>query len=570
MCNFELFQYLCMHEKLKIVIPCNKAFADPHGVLTCPDILDRQAIDELRRTYGLGVCPSIHCAWNFGILPVGDYGDERRFGKSKSFEDDTEIEDSPAAREERVSRWYRLLDADQQLDHYQTEYPIPDHELSLAGRAIGHFPTTGAVITNLDTVRWQELNPTYLTPVMLQSCVFHRLLPASVVDDRKSKTITPRLPMMGPFRPKGPHKCPERGICKVCGANIGNTAYNKAWKEETMAHRQLTALSAFFNENPADWDMENPAWDPTFGLKWDDDKGEYRKVPSKSPVNVLDAPYPASSNPAFVPSTTQGVDTAAVLGGQDVPLADSGTYASLDGLAAGMDWEGFAQDVTLDNQTSDFLSDPDWLNSDFSGIDGHSTIPQADFDMNDFILDTGIAFGADLNSTSGINANHQAGLDFGFPPSQFDTFTYAQPSNLNSTTIQYSDNQDRLTNQLPITQHTNEPFNPATNQSKHSLFSNPNPFFQAPGVASPDLTDDPMTTPESGGARLVSDRPTGDFTTEQAKPENALDGISPETLNLTQQMLRQASNGGVARPSNDPAANALFEQVMQFKRAGLV
>lgn len=64
------------------------------------------------------------------------------------------------------------------------------------------------------------------------------------------------------------------------------------------------ALSAFFKENPGEVDMDDPTWDPTFGLKWDDDKGEYCKVPIKSPVNVLDAPYPASSNPAFVPSTT--------------------------------------------------------------------------------------------------------------------------------------------------------------------------------------------------------------------------------------------------------------------------
>jgi hypothetical protein len=45
--------------------------------------------------------------------------------------------------------------------------------------------------------------------------------------------------------------------------------------------------------------------------------------------------------------------------------------------------------------------------------------------------------------------------------------------------------------------------------------------------------------------------------------------FSPETLNLVYQMLRQDSNGGVAGPSYDPAANELFQQVLQYKRTGL-
>jgi hypothetical protein len=226
MCIYSHFQYLCLHEKLKIIRACSKAFKDSQGVLTCPDTPNLQTNDDIHRTfghrtYGVGVCSSIHCAWSHGILPCGDYGNNKKFGKSTSFEDDTEIKDSPTVREERVGRWFRLLNADQQLDHFKTEYPLPEHELSAAGRALLHFPSGAGVIDSVDTLRWQELNPLYLTPAMLQRCVFYRLLPASVVDGRKSKTITPHKPVLGPFKPQEAHECPKkRGICKVCGETL--------------------------------------------------------------------------------------------------------------------------------------------------------------------------------------------------------------------------------------------------------------------------------------------------------------------------------------------------------------
>lgn len=255
-----------------------------------------------------------------------------------------------------------------------------------------------------------------------------------------------------------------------------------------------------------------------------------------------------------------------------MPLADGSTFASLDGLAAGKDWDAFVQDATLESQTLGSNSAPDWLNPDFFGTDHLSTIPQADLDMNDFSLDTGVSFGADFDAASGIHAGGQAGLNLGLSGSQFDTFTLTQPYNLDTTPIQYSDNQDQLTNQLLIPQHTSQPFSFTSNQNQHNLFQDfgPNSIFQAPDIASGVSTDDPMASPDSGGDHLASGQPTGDASTEQVTSDHALDGFSPETLRLTQQMLRQASNGDSARPSNDPAANALFEQIMQYKRAGLV
>lgn len=359
MCIYSDFQYLCLHHKLKIIKPCSKAFTDAHGVLTCPDApsdalgdapstqsTDKKTRTFGHRTYGLGVCDSIHCAWNYGILPFGEYGNNTKFGNSTSFEDDTEIQDSPAVREERVDRWFRLLSADQQLDHFSTEYPIPEHELSDGGRDLRDFPYGAASIATLDTLRWQELNPLHLSPPMLQWCVFNFVLPASIVDDRKSKTITPRMPLWGPFKVPDTHSCSiKRGICKVCGTNIGDSRK----KEKVLSYRQHVAHAKLLLETCTDEGWQGTAWDPNVELKWDDEKGEYHTIPTYSAVNIPDAPYPASSNPAFVPSATQAVDTAGVFGGQDGYVADSSTDASADyGLTTGWDWDrDFVMDDTM-------------------------------------------------------------------------------------------------------------------------------------------------------------------------------------------------------------------------------
>lgn len=55
---------------------------------------------------------------------------------------------------------------------------------------------------------------------------------------------------------------------------------------------------------------------------------------------------------------------------------------------------------------------------------------------------------------------------------------------------------------------------------------------------------------------------------EQALNRVTTEGVPPETLRVLHQMLRQALNGGVSRPSYDPVANAMFEQVLQQKVAG--
>jgi hypothetical protein len=347
---FTRFRYLCLHEKLKIAHACDKATLDRNGVLTCPDDPNPQLDDRKShmcgpRTYGIGVWASIHCAWHLSILPLGDYGDDKKTGNSTSFEDDTEIVDSPEAREDRVARWYRLLNADQQLDHYQTEYPLPYDQRSSAGRALLEFPY-GAAVTPLDSLQWQELNPKLLNPSMLQWCVFHRVLPASVVDGRKSKTISPIQPTAGPFKIAGSHKCPKKhGICKKCGANIGD----RSLKEKTLAHRQNIAFTALENEDMAKGDLKGTVWDPSVDLKWDDEKGAYARVQTTDQDHdsqTQNDPYPASSSgPAFVPPTAQPADTSDVFYDQAAaPLVNENLASSMElGFPDGMGWQDFTE-----------------------------------------------------------------------------------------------------------------------------------------------------------------------------------------------------------------------------------
>jgi hypothetical protein len=503
MCIYSHFQYLCLHQKLKTINACSKSFRDARGVLTCPDAPSVEGSDKTsrtfgHRTYGLGVCDNIHCAWNHGILPFGDYGNNRNFGNSTSFEDDTEIVDSPAAREERVGRWFKLLDVDQQLDHFKTEYPVPEHELSDAGLALRNFPHDTVEFMALDTLRWQELNPLYLTPPMLQWCVYNLVLPAFVVDDRKSETVTPRMPIFGPFQLKSKHRCPKQhGICKVCGANIGD----KRLKEKVLSYRQNKALAKLLIEAPVKADLKGTAWDPNVELKWDDAKGEYRAIPTNSPVNMHDAPYPASSNPAFVPSTTQAVDTAAVFGGQDIHLADSSNHPSAKfGLTGGMDWDDFVMDAALDDQPPATFSGNDWPTSGFTGHDDFLMMPQAEPDMNSFSFDAGASFDANHNTTHNIDAANHTNSDFGFSDPQFDYFTNAQFFGLDTAMHQYSHDQSQIANQSSASQQTSEPLGVSADQSEHHmLFSNPDSISQ--DVAS-DFIDDTMITCDSGEVTL--------------------------------------------------------------------
>jgi hypothetical protein len=342
-------------------------------------------------------------------------------------------------------------------------------------------------------------------------------------------------------------------------------------KEKTLSYRQNMALTALLQETCVQDDPKGTVWDPTVELEWDDDKVKYRKIQTNFPV--YDAPYPVSSNPAFVPSVTQAVDTAAVFGGQDVPLADGGIFASTDfGLTAGMDWDSFVMDATLDKEFSAILDAHSQPTSDFLGTASLPRMPRYDLDMsNNFSFNTSPSFGAGLDNTLDTDAGNNTGLNFRLPGSQLDTFTNPQPSGFDTTTYQSPYSQSQLTNRFPTSQHTSKPSNPFTNQLEHNaLFSNPDQMFQLPNVVS-DSIDDPMITCDSGEDQSSFARPIGDFVIEQgATADQARDGFSPETLELTREMLRQASNGGVARPSDDPAANALFEQVLQFKRAGLV
>lgn len=631
MCIYTHFRYLCLHEKLKIAHPCHKAALDPHGILTCPEDTNPQVNDGIHRTYGdrtygVGVCSSIHCAWDHSVLPVGDYGDNKRFGNDKSFEDDTEIVDTLESREGRVDRWYRLLDADQQLDHYQTQYPLPLHERSAPGNALLNFPHGAAVMAALDTLKWQELNPVCLTPAMLQWCVFSRLLPASVVDGRNSDTLSPHKPIAGPFKPTFFHTCPKkRGICKVCGENIGHPAL----KHDTLSYRQNVALTDLMIEDMAKEDPMGTVLDPSVDLKWDDENSQYLKVSSGDD--------PANGNAKIETSTTQAVHAAAALNGQAIPLDNHGadTSTAFD-YEAGMDWEWEAlpagADIDAcrqDGPATTNTSGPYWPNSSFQGIDDLPLASHSGFDLNDSSLGNdstlGTDFGAsksmptgtrdsfnlDFSDFDGMYANAQddhvfdfSGSDnmitqsqdsphFGFTGPENvlagaeDTFDFdssvltndvsssAQSLTADAGTAMYTDSHGQNSMHLPIRERTEVSSSFNASVSEHDRFkSYLDPALQiqnGAGLGVNTAVGDQVANGFGVG------HPVGDVVAEQpmSLPEQALrgistDGVPPKTLRVVRQMLHQALNGGVSRLSYDPAANALYEQVLQQKVAGVI
>lgn len=279
MCIYSRFRFLCMHEKLKISEVCEQATYDQHGELFCrhdPDanLNDGRPRTYADRTYGVGICPSIHCAWAQSLLPLGEFGDATTFPDGVSFADDTEIDPSRAARQARVDRWYELLDDNQKLQHYSNEYPLPAHLRSAAGQSLLEHPLVDAV--NPVGLKWEELNPQCLHPAALQYCIYSRLLPASIVDDSGKKTVSPLKPIVGPFSIPADHECAEeRGICKGCGRNIGDPVA----KEATLIYRQDLALAELMREDITEEDARGTAFDPATKLKWDDAESKYIKLP---------------------------------------------------------------------------------------------------------------------------------------------------------------------------------------------------------------------------------------------------------------------------------------------------
>lgn len=523
MCIYTRFRYLCMHEKIKIAHACNKAILDPHGILICPDDPSPKLTDGVHRTYadrtyGVGVCSSIHCAWDHSILPLGDFGDDKVFDNgSKSFEDDTAIDNSYKAREDRLDIWYRLLTTDQQLEHFSREYPTPLFQRSVAGRVLLDFPH-GAVVTSMETLLWHELNPVYLTPAMLQWFVFSRVLPASLVDNRKSNTISPRKPIPGPFKVNPNHKCPKKhGICKVCGENIGETAL----KETTLKHRQKIAMSFLLDEDLAKQDPKGTSLDPSVDLKWDDAKGEYIRVPRNFDLQLHDAPYPASSNPAFVQSLHQPVDTAAVFSGQDAPFANAAGH-SLEMDYNASDWDAFASAAET---------------TDLTLVDVQDSLGE---------LSSSVLFGLG------------------------DKFSAAQAE----MDQQFTFNAEGEPMDFPIDEWNHNEFDFLSDQI-HSLNNNSsaNPPTQTqPSFARNNLTENPTTIPNHNADVDVDtlQRLADDFIAEQQASAQVPAEIPAETLRLVHQMVYRMAFLGEARASYDTLANELFARILTRVLAGRI
>lgn len=562
MCIFTRFRYLCLHEKFKIAHPCDKASLDRNGVLTCPDDPNPRLDDGKThmcgpRTYGIGVCGSIHCAWYFSILPIGDYGDDKRFGNSKSFEDDTEIVDSPEAREDRVARWYHLLNADQQLDHYQTEYPLPYHKRSTAGRALQDFPY-GAAVLPLDTLQWQELNPICLDPAKLQWAVFSRILPASVVDGRKSNTISPVQPTAGPFKLAGDHKCPKKyGICKKCGMNIGDPALRNA----TLAHRQIVAFQALRDHDRAQPVLKGTVWDPSVDLVWDDEKGDYCKVATTNHhLEIRDPPNPvATTDFAFAPSTAQPIDSPAAFHEQSTfPLAEVTVESSMQlGFPEGMDWQDFAEAstscplVAALETTSGALYWPD-LESSTGNVSGDAplsslSLSSQKLDPRDpFYFDPSISYDENFSATADQ-------IDFSSFPDPTISASIAAAGQLFNNN---SDNDGDISMEA-----TAEPSESTGDQLDDLCFHQ----FPDPAVVSNNSTAT-TTFPGSDYVQQVEN-----FIAEQQVANDSSYRPSAATMTVLVQMVRQAAmDGGFSRMSYDEEANALFEMMMQHAIAGIL
>jgi hypothetical protein len=577
MCILTRFRYLCLHEKLKIAHACEKAYLDRNGVLTCPDDPDPQLDDGKAhmcgpRTFGIGVCSSIHCAWHFSILPLGDYGDDKH-GNSTSFEDDTEISDSPEAREDREDRWYRLLNADQQLDHYQTEYPLPYDQRSPSGRALLEFPY-GAAVTPVDSLQWQELNPKVLNPVKLQWCVFHRLLPASVVDGRKSKTISPLQPNAGPFKLTGSHKCPKKhGICKKCGANIGN----RALKEKTLAYRQAAALNALTDEDSGKQDLKGTVWDPSVDLKWDDEKGEYVKVMTNQDhdFQTNDAPYPASSsNPAFAPSTAdQLIDNSEVFQEQDTaPLVNNDLANSTElGFPDGMDWQDFTEASTsspLITSAEAVAGGQYWPDSNYStGTAAHlSSSPQ----QPDERLRAPLSFDPSTSFTQDFSASAEH-IDFaahlGPDAGVFNNFSSGDISL--DVDMDYN-NQDETAPEYALSTPPTIPQTTNTNKNTTAFPQQRSTSSYDPNLISPQAPGPINSFVTTAYPTLSCEKQVENFILEQQIANETNYQPPAETVRLVVQMVRQADNGSVSRPSYDAEANQIFEMMMQHAIAGLL
>jgi hypothetical protein len=208
-------------------------------------------------------------------------------------------------------------------------------------------------------------------------------------------------------------------------------------------------------------------------------------------------------------------------------------------LAGGMDWESVFQDDPLGNYSMTSHSAP-FTSTNATGL---PMMPQAGLDLNNFPSNADFSFGADLGTAASMDTGTQAGFDFGLPETDFDTFDF------NSEPIGFAMST------------TADPLHGA-------LSANIDAAEQAQHVVSSDSIDDPMSGCDVGVDDLSLQNLVQDFFVDREMPGGE-ERYSPETLNLVYQMLRQDSNGGVAGPSYDLAANALFQQVLQYKRAGL-
>lgn len=251
MCIYNIFNFLCGGQKLKITSPCEHAFTNYQGIQFCRMSPQAHVHDGVPRNYstpthGPGICSNTHCRDLFGMLP---YELSKKNKACDLVEDDSEFDMSPEACADREARWYRMLSTDHQLECLSTTFPVSTESMSQYARVwlyladlppnewAAHFES--ACNANPDELIWQELNPRYMSQFTLQTVTKLHLLPAWVTDTNQTapdqghrnsnskgkgkgkqtqvRTTTPYMPLYGPFK-VGDHICkPAVGFCKTCG-----------------------------------------------------------------------------------------------------------------------------------------------------------------------------------------------------------------------------------------------------------------------------------------------------------------------------------------------------------------
>ena len=340
-----------------------------------------------------------------------------------------------------------------------------------------------------------------------------------------------------------------------------------------MAYRQATALNALTNEDNAKKDLKGTVWDPSVDLKWDDETGRYVKVLTNQDQDFQtnDAPYQASSSSAaFAPSTPQQVANSEIFHEQGAaPLANDELANSMElGFPDGMDWQDFTEASTSSPLITpaeavaggQYWPDPNYATGTAAL---HASSPQ----QADERLRAPLSFDPSNSFTQDFSASAEH-IDFAHLVSDAAVFGRFYDGDVPMDADEDMDynNQDETSSEYALSPPRTFPqTNNNTNATALQRSSSYDPNLispQAPGpIRSFVTTAYPTASYEKQVVHFIMEQQIANDTNYQPPAE---------TVRVVVQMLRQAENGGIARPSYDAEANEIFERMMQHAIAGIL